>query len=78
MQVISAGLQHGGAGSGLYSSFAHTVDLDGEKALLMQRFIPLKTTGGFYRSRMLINLSVCILVISVKLLYKTSVLHMMS
>lgn len=38
MQVISAGLQHGDAGSGLYSSFAHTVDLDGEKAVLMQRF----------------------------------------
>lgn len=38
MQVISTGLQHGGAGSGLYSSFAHTVDLDEEKAVLMQRF----------------------------------------
>lgn len=38
MQVISAGLQHGSAGSGLYSSFAHTVDLDEEKAVLMQRF----------------------------------------
>lgn len=38
MQVISARLQHGSAGSGLYSSFAHNVDLNGEKATLMQRF----------------------------------------
>lgn len=40
MQVISAGLQHGGAGSGLYSIFAHIVDLDGEKEMFMQRFTP--------------------------------------
>lgn len=38
MLVISAGLQHGSAGSGLYSSFAHNVDLNGEKEALMQRF----------------------------------------
>lgn len=40
MQVISAGQQHGGAGSGLYSIFAHIVDLDGEKGMFMQRFTP--------------------------------------
>lgn len=40
MQVISAGLQPGGAGSGLYSIFAHFVDLDGEKGMFMLRFTP--------------------------------------